>query len=107
MCVTINGEFISKTSIKPTSAAGTTGTLIFKKKRKRNTLIQQMGLYTGGLISGWAYIQNNIFVGKWMGLYPGGLKTAGGFKVWILRYNNVERSGAYILPLLNVRLAVH
>ena len=35
----------------------------------------------GGLISGWTYIRNNIFVGKWMGLYPGGLKTEGGFKV--------------------------
>ena len=34
----------------------------------------------GGLISGWAYIRNNIFIGKWMGLYPGGLKTGGGFK---------------------------
>ena len=32
----------------------------------------------GGLISGWAYIQNNIFVGKWMGLYPGVLKTGWG-----------------------------
>ena len=26
----------------------------------------------GGLTSGWAYIRNNIFVGKWMGLYRGG-----------------------------------
>ena len=25
----------------------------------------------GGLISGWACIWNNIFVGKWMGLFPG------------------------------------
>ena len=24
---------------------------------------------------GWAYIQNNIFVGKWMGLYSGGFKV--------------------------------
>ena len=31
----------------------------------------------GGLISGWAYIRSKIFVGKWMGLYPGGLKTGG------------------------------
>ena len=30
----------------------------------------------GGVIFGWAYIWNNIFVGKWMDLYPGrGLKT--------------------------------
>ena len=36
----------------------------------------------GQLISRWAYIWNNIFIGKWMGLYPGGLKTGGGgFKV--------------------------
>ena len=34
-----------------------------------------------GLISGGAYIRNNIFVWKWMGLYPGGLKSG------ILRYN--------------------
>ena len=24
------------------------------------------------IISGWAYIRNNIFVGKWMGLYQSG-----------------------------------
>ena len=30
---------------------------------------------------GWAYIRNNIFVGKWMGLYPGGLKPGGDLKV--------------------------
>ena len=38
----------------------------------------------GGLISGWAYIRNKIFVCNWMGLYPGGLKTGwgtGGLKV--------------------------
>ena len=35
----------------------------------------------GGLVSGWAYIRNSVFVGKWMGLYPGGLKRGGGFKV--------------------------
>ena len=34
----------------------------------------------GGLISGWAYIRNNIFVGKWMGLYPSGLKPRGALK---------------------------
>ena len=41
------------------------------------------GLINGGLISEWAYryIRSNVFVGKWMGLYPGGgLKTRGGFK---------------------------
>ena len=35
----------------------------------------------GGLISGWAYIWKNIFVGKWMGLYPGDLKLGEGLKV--------------------------
>ena len=33
------------------------------------------GLYPGGLISG---IKHSVFVGKWMGLYLGGLKTRGG-----------------------------
>ena len=45
---------------------------------------EERGLYPGGLISGWAYIPNNIFIGKWMGLYRGGgggLKPGGGFKV--------------------------
>ena len=32
-------------------------------------------------MSGWAYIPNNIFVGKWLGLYPGGSLKPGGFKV--------------------------
>ena len=27
----------------------------------------------------WAYIRNNIFVGKWMSIYLGGLKTGGGW----------------------------
>ena len=40
----------------------------------------------GGLISGWAYIRNNIFVSKWMGLYSEGLKSG------ILRYMNEENS---------------
>ena len=35
----------------------------------------------GGLIPGWTYIRNYIFVGKWMGLYPGGgLKTGEALK---------------------------
>ena len=34
----------------------------------------------GGVVSGWAYIRNNIFVGKWMGLYPEGIKTGGALK---------------------------
>ena len=41
----------------------------------------------GGPISGWAYIRNNIFVSKWMGLNKGGgLKTGGGLKSGILLY---------------------
>ena len=42
----------------------------FKKKHKRNTLINTAAEF----INGWAYmyIQNNIFIGKWMGLYPWG-----------------------------------
>ena len=39
----------------------------------------------GGLISGWAYIWNNIFVGKWMDLYPGVQNQGGGFKVGFYR----------------------
>ena len=30
------------------------------------------GVGGGGLISGWVYIRNIIFVSKWMGLYLGG-----------------------------------
>ena len=57
---------------------------MFKKKRKKEHTYTVDGLINGGrFISEWAYIRNNIklFVGKWMGLYPGGLKTGGGFKV--------------------------
>ena len=36
-------------------------------------LINWGGLYPGA----WAYIRNNVVVGKWMGLYPEGLKTGG------------------------------
>ena len=32
-------------------------------------------------MGGGAYIRNNIFVWKWIGLYPGGLKL-GGLKKW-------------------------
>ena len=43
-----------------------------------------------GLISGWSYIRNKIFVGKWMSLYPRGrggeVKKGGGLKSGILRY---------------------
>ena len=50
-----------------------------KNKAKTNTLSLYMhGFITGGkLISGGPYIWSNIFVSKWMGLYPGGLKTGG------------------------------
>ena len=73
-----NGGLISKTSIKPTYATGTTGILILKRNAKGTHLYsgwdykrQEEG---GG---GGAYIRNYIFVGKWMGLYTSG----GDFKV--------------------------
>ena len=58
---------------------------VLKKTQKEHTCTVD-GLINGEggggwLIPGWAYIRNNIFVGKWMGLYPGVLKTGGGFKV--------------------------
>ena len=34
----------------------------------------------GGLISWWAYIRNNIFVGKWMGFYREGGAYRGALK---------------------------
>ena len=46
-------------------------TLMFEKKCKRNTLLQYMGLYPGGLISGIIY----SFENGWAYNYPGGLKT--------------------------------
>ena len=69
----------SKTSLKPTYATGITGTLMFKK----NGTYTVDGLINGGggVKSEWAYIRNNIFIGKWMGSYPGSLKPEGGFKV--------------------------
>ena len=40
-----------------------------------------MGLYVGeGFISGGAYNRNKIFVGRYMGLYPGELIDGGGLK---------------------------
>ena len=50
-------------------------TLVFKKKCKRIHFYSRWAYKWGGLIYGWAYIQNNIFVSKWMGLYLGGLKV--------------------------------
>ena len=53
---------------------------MFVKKREKSTLIHLYIRWTfkqgGG--GGEAYIRNNIFVSKSMGLYPGGLKTGGG-----------------------------
>ena len=50
---------------------------MFKKKRKMNTLLQYMGLYPSGLISGITYSF------EMDGLISGGLKTGrgGGLKV--------------------------
>ena len=46
------------------------------KKQKEHTYTLD-GFITGEA-GGGAYIWNNIFVSKWMDLYPGGLKTMGG-----------------------------
>ena len=45
-----------------------------KETQKEHTYTVD-GLINGGgvVISEWAYIRNNIFVGKWVGLYPGGI----------------------------------
>ena len=53
-----------------------------KKMQKEHTYTVD-GLINGGggLISRWAYIRNNIFIGKWMGLYLGGSLKLGDFKV--------------------------
>ena len=53
---------------------------LFKNKTKGIHTVDGLINGGGGLKSGWAFIRNNIFFGKWMGLYPGGLKT-GGLKV--------------------------
>ena len=55
---------------------------VFKKEMQKEHTYTVDGLINGGgLISGWSYIRNYVFIGNWMGLYPGGLKTGGGFKV--------------------------
>ena len=75
-----NNHGIRARFLKPTYATGNTGTLMFKKKGTYTVdgLINGGG---GGVKSVWAYIRNNIFIGKWMGLYPGSLKPEEGFKV--------------------------
>ena len=58
------------------------------KKQKEHTYTLD-GFITGEAGGGGADIRNNLFVSKWMGLYPGGLKTmggGGGFKHGIVRY---------------------
>ena len=54
---------------------------MFEKKRKRNTFLQFMGLYPGGLISGIIY----SFENGWAYTRGGGLKPVG-LKSGILRY---------------------
>ena len=49
-----------------------------KRNTKGTHLYSRWAYKQGGLISGLAYIWNNIFIGKWMGLYPGDLKPGGG-----------------------------
>ena len=56
-------------------------TLMFKKETQKKHTYAVDGLINGGG-GGGAYIRNNIFVGKWMGLYRGG-----GLKSGILRYS--------------------
>ena len=52
-----------------------------KRNTKGTHLYSRWAYKRGGLISGWAYIRNNIFADKWMGLNPGGgLKTGGALK---------------------------
>ena len=48
-----------------------------KERTYRDEFINGWGLYPGGIISGWDHIRN-IFVGKWMVLYPAGLGPEGG-----------------------------
>ena len=48
-------------------------------------------MWGGGGGGGGAYIRNNVFDGKWMGLYPGVLKTSGGsFKVGFYSIYNIN-----------------
>ena len=81
LCVITNGEFISKTSIKPTYETGTTGTEQIESQTELQALtfsiclfeglINGGGLYPGGLISriiyslanGWTYIRGGLKVG--------------------------------------------
>ena len=78
MCVTTDGEFTSKTSIKPTYAT------VQKETQKEHTytvdgLVNEGDLYPGELISGIIY----SFANGWA-YFRGGLKPGGGF---IVRYS--------------------
>ncbi len=48
-------------------------------------LVNMMGLYTGRLIFGWAYIWNAVSVSNMVGLCTGGLIFGGGEGVLIVR----------------------
>ena len=50
---------------------------LYKKKHRGTHLYSRWACKQG------SYIQNNIFVGKWMGLYPGGLEPGG----WALKWD--------------------
>ena len=67
-----NGGLISKTSMKPTYATGTTGILILKRNAKGTHLYSGWDYKRQEEGGGGAYIRNYIFVGKWMGLYTSG-----------------------------------
>ena len=59
----------------------------------------------GGLISRWAYIQNNIFVGKWMGLYLGGGVKSGILWYFILSLSGVDTGTYMSINLLGLKNA--
>ena len=65
------------------------------------------------IISGWAYIRNNIPVGKWMALYPGWLKTGrggGGALTWdftVLQVSKNISKGIGILTTIHHYTNIH
>ena len=76
---------------------------VFKKEMQKEHTYTVDGLINGGgLISGWSYIRNYVFIGNWMGLYPGGLKTGGALKWdfactdWTLWFGKRFRPGIFL-----------
>ena len=58
---------------------------LFKKERQKEHADAEEGRG--------AYIRNNIFVGKWMGLYPGGSKPRGALTLFRLGFLRVAQLG--------------